>query len=166
VTALGALLRSARRARGWRLAEVAARVGYSVPMVSRWETGERPPPVAALPWLGAALGVPADALAHAASCDASEALERRAAPPVRPLVDGTTRYADDVAAQLFVLAHPGGAAHESVAEALGVTRQRVAQIEEVALRKLRLRMQIAGISAADVVGREHDAWLYAEGAEG
>jgi transcriptional regulator with XRE-family HTH domain len=165
MTALGALLRSARRARGWRLADVAARVGYSVPMVSKWETGAKAPPVAALPWLAAALGVPTDTLADAASADASAAIERRTAPAVRPLVDSATRYVDDPAARLFVAHFGDAASYEDVGEALGVSRERVRQIEEVALRKLRLGMRAAGITAADVVGREHDATLYAEGAE-
>jgi hypothetical protein len=55
------------------------------------------------------------------------------------LVDRTTPYAEDVAAQLFVATFPGpeGATLEAVAIAMGISRERVRQIEEKALRKLR-----------------------------
>jgi hypothetical protein len=55
------------------------------------------------------------------------------------LVDRTTPYEQDVAAQLFVATFPGpeGATLEVVALAMGISRERVRQIEEKALRKLR-----------------------------
>ena len=46
-------------------------------------------------------------------------------------------YEDDPWARQFVEAHPDGATLELVGEVLGITRERVRQIEEVALRKLR-----------------------------
>jgi hypothetical protein len=47
------------------------------------------------------------------------------------------QWEDDPWAQTFVEEHPGGATLEEVAEVLGVTRERVRQIESKALRKLR-----------------------------
>ncbi len=52
------------------------------------------------------------------------------------LVDKETRYQDDVACQLFVATFRGGATLDSIAEALGVSRERVRQIENDAKRKL------------------------------
>jgi DNA-directed RNA polymerase sigma subunit (sigma70/sigma32) len=53
------------------------------------------------------------------------------------VVSSSTRYEDDPAAQIFVSAFPEGAVWEAVGEALGVSRQRVIQIETQALRRLR-----------------------------
>lgn len=46
-------------------------------------------------------------------------------------------WTDDPWAQRFVEEHPGGATLSEVGGALGITRERVRQIEEVAMRKLR-----------------------------
>lgn len=46
-------------------------------------------------------------------------------------------WEDDLWAQAFVDAHPEGATLAEVAEALGLVRERVRQIEETALRKIR-----------------------------
>lgn len=62
------------------------------------------------------------------------------------LIDKTTRYENDVACQLFVSVFAGGATLEAIAEAIGVSRERVRQIEEEAIRKLRA----AGLSAFDL----------------
>ena len=53
-----------------------------------------------------------------------------------PLIDKTTPYERDVACQLFVATFAGGASLEAIALALGVSRERVRQIESEALRKL------------------------------
>ena len=53
------------------------------------------------------------------------------------IVSSTTRYEDDVVAQLVVEMYPDGVPGEVVGELLGITRQRVSQIEIRALRKLR-----------------------------
>jgi len=52
-------------------------------------------------------------------------------------VDRTTAYLRDEAAQRFVHDNPDGATLEEVAAALGVSRERVRQIEARAIRKLR-----------------------------
>lgn len=53
------------------------------------------------------------------------------------LVDRDTRYEKDVACQLFVATFRGGATLDSIAEAIGVSRERVRQIETEAIRKVR-----------------------------
>lgn len=53
------------------------------------------------------------------------------------IIDKHTRYEEDVACQLFVRTFPDGATLDSIAMALGVSRERVRQIEGDAKRKLR-----------------------------
>jgi hypothetical protein len=53
-----------------------------------------------------------------------------------PLVDRDTPYEDDVGCQLFVSTFRGGATLDAIAEAFGVSRERVRQIETEAVRKL------------------------------
>lgn len=53
------------------------------------------------------------------------------------IVDANTRYEEDPVAQTVVAMYPEGVPGEIVAELFGVTRQRVSQIEERALRKIR-----------------------------
>ena len=55
-------------------------------------------------------------------------------------------WEDDPGAQAFLASHPGGATLEEVAAALGVTRERVRQIEALALRKCRREAQRLGVS--------------------
>jgi len=52
------------------------------------------------------------------------------------IVNPTTRYEDDPAARLFVLMFPEGAHGDIVGEALGISHQRVSQIEKTAFRRL------------------------------
>lgn len=59
------------------------------------------------------------------------------------LVSHFTRYADDPAAQLFVAHFDGGATLEFVGAAFGISRERVRQIEEQAIAKLRRRLDLA-----------------------
>jgi hypothetical protein len=54
-----------------------------------------------------------------------------------PVVDKITPYQHDLAAQLFVATFRGGATLDSIAEAIGVSRERVRQIEVEAKEKLR-----------------------------
>ena len=61
------------------------------------------------------------------------------------LVDRVTPYEEDVAAQLFVAAFPGGATLEAVALAMGISRERVRQIEERALTSVR----VSGVARCD-----------------
>lgn len=62
------------------------------------------------------------------------------------VVDPGTRYEDDPAAQM--IASRGGSTLELVAEALGVSRERVRQIQADALRKLRAKP--GGLTAEDI----------------
>ena len=61
-------------------------------------------------------------------------------------------WEDDPGAQAFFAQHPGGATLEEVAAALGVTRERVRQIEEVALRKCRREAKRIGVPVAALLG--------------
>lgn len=61
-----------------------------------------------------------------------------------------TRFHDDADAMRFVDENPGGASLGEIARAFGLTRERVRQIESVALPKLRERLQRAGISREDL----------------
>lgn len=51
-------------------------------------------------------------------------------------------FALDPVAQAFVRKHPDGATLEEVGEAFGVSRERIRQIEEQALRHLRMRIAL------------------------
>lgn len=68
--------------------------------------------------------------------------------PQGSLVSHTTRFADDLAARM--IAARGGATLELCGAALGLTRERVRQIEEAARRKLEPRLRLAGVGAEDV----------------
>ena len=52
-----------------------------------------------------------------------------------------TRYADDVAAQLWVSAYPGGMGRDEVARLFSVSATRIGQIEAAALAKLRAELE-------------------------
>ncbi len=69
------------------------------------------------------------------ACDSLLA-EYLKAPRRRRLKTDRTPYEEDEACQKFVAAHPGGATLGEIAEYMGVTRERVRQIEFGALRKL------------------------------
>lgn len=56
----------------------------------------------------------------------------------------------DAQSQEFVETHLSGATLEEIGEELGLTRERVRQLEESALRKLLARMPIAGVTAERV----------------
>ena len=62
------------------------------------------------------------------------------------LVHPTSRYADDPAAQ--ILASRGGATLETVAAALGVSRERVRQIQTAAIAHIRARLPLVGLDAS------------------
>lgn len=65
-------------------------------------------------------------------------------------IDATTPFADDAEAQRLVAEHPDGMTLEQVGDVLGVTRERIRQIEAAALKSLRLRCALAGIEPEDV----------------
>lgn len=67
--------------------------------------------------------------------------------PGKPLIDKHTRYEDDYACRLFVHMNPRGQTLAVVGEALGVSRERVRQIEERALRKLQKRLDPEALAA-------------------
>lgn len=76
--------------------------------------------------------------------------QRVRAPSRSTTVHPSTPYALDVGAQRFVAEHPDGASLYEIAEAMGVSAERVRQIEEAALRGLRARAQLAGIEQSDL----------------
>lgn len=65
-------------------------------------------------------------------------------------IDSITRYEDDLAAQLFVWEHPDGADNQEIANLFGITRERVRQILDTALAKLRKRAAAFGIDPSDL----------------
>lgn len=65
-------------------------------------------------------------------------------------VHPTLPFARDPDAQRFVADHPDGATLEQVGDALGVTRERVRQLERTALGRLRKRAALAGIDPSDL----------------
>lgn len=67
------------------------------------------------------------------------------------LIDERTRYEDDERCRRVVEAHPDGMTLEEVSTHFGVTRERIRQIEERALRSLVMRCELAGISREDVI---------------
>lgn len=68
----------------------------------------------------------------------------RRAAAAGAIVHPSLRYEDDVACQLLVNAHPDGLTLDEVGRALGLTRERVRQIEAAALAKLRRRLAVLG----------------------
>lgn len=73
----------------------------------------------------------------------------------RALVDETTRYEDDVTCQVFVAMYPKGATLDMIGGVLSLSRERVRQIEAVALGKLLARCRAEGVdfpSEADGLG--------------
>lgn len=67
------------------------------------------------------------------------------------LVHPTSRYEADAAAQM--IASLGGVTLEFVACAMGVSRERVRQIQDRALVRLRARLPLVQIDVTDVGGR-------------
>lgn len=67
-----------------------------------------------------------------------------------PAIDALTRWEEDEIAQAVVALNPDGATLEQVGELIGVTRERVRQIEDKALAKLRARAASFGLTASDL----------------
>ena len=53
------------------------------------------------------------------------------------LIDDALDYESDSECQRFVADHPDGACLEEIAAIMGITRERVRQIENIAVRKIR-----------------------------
>ena len=64
---LGTVLRANRVARGWSQADLAARLGSSQSILSRWERGVLDPPLGSLAMLGDLLGLPIGRLVDSAT---------------------------------------------------------------------------------------------------
>jgi hypothetical protein len=65
------------------------------------------------------------------------------------LVDGRRRFADDQHAVSAVLCKPDGMEHHEIGDLVGVGRERIRQIEEAALRKLRVGMRLIDLLGVD-----------------
>lgn len=66
------------------------------------------------------------------------------------IVSSFTRYEDDVQAMIFVRDHPDGAELWMIGEYLGLTCERIRQIEYEALAKMRRTCERMGISKDDL----------------
>ncbi len=103
---VGAIVRAARVAAGWRQGELGRRCGYSASQISRWETGRSPlRDVAVLRSLAAALGlhpavlgVTPDTVGHTFGAAA------RRPPTVGAALSSTSQEEDDVRRRQFLLA--------------------------------------------------------------
>lgn len=67
----------------------------------------------------------------------------------KPLIDNETRYEDDFVCRVFVHMYPKGQTLAMVGEMLSLSRERVRQIEERALRKLRANVAALGLEAPE-----------------
>lgn len=85
---------------------------------------------------------PATSSSRSGRCEDCAGLYMRSPPGS---IDSTTPYTEDLACQRFVAKHPDGATLDEVGEMLGVTRERVRQIEAKALAHFRRRALIAGL---------------------
>lgn len=80
---------------------------------------------------------------------------RRSARARMQSIDDGVAFADDEVAVAFVNQHPDGATLEEVGNAFGLTRERVRQIEAVALRKLLEALGPEGVREFVVRRRRH-----------
>lgn len=89
-------------------------------------------------------------LSRARYCERCEGAHVTRARARGATVHPTMPFAEDQAAQDFVAAHPGGATLEVCGDALGITRERLRQIETKAIKSLRKRCRLVGITAEDL----------------
>jgi len=80
-------------------------------------------------------------------CDACYGVHDRRA---RALIDGTTPYDEDKRCQYVVEHHPHGLTLDQIGDLLGLTRERVRQIEAKALERLVKRMRLVGLDVEDL----------------
>ena len=78
----------------------------------------------------------------------------RGRPPLRATAAYTSRYADDVGAQRLVELHPDGVPLEVIGAHLGMSRERVRQIQDTALARIESALTRDGLDASDFA-----AWL-------
>ncbi len=67
------------------------------------------------------------------------------------LIDSITPYEGDARCQYVVQCHPDGLTLEEIGDLLGLTRERIRQIEHRALLNFRRRALLAGIREEDVL---------------
>lgn len=65
-------------------------------------------------------------------------------------IDPHTRYEDDLRCQAVVSAHPDGINNDQIGQLLGISRERVRQILDGAIARLRKRCELAGITEDEV----------------
>lgn len=74
----------------------------------------------------------------------------RGRPPAIGAIDQVTPYERDLRCRAIVREHPDGLSREAVGVLLGISDERVRQIEESALRAVEAQCQALGIGGADL----------------
>ncbi|MCC7541927.1 MAG: hypothetical protein IT379_37250 [Deltaproteobacteria bacterium] len=114
----GAAVIAAREARGWSRERLSVELGVGLSTVARIESLGHVPYARIQRSIRDMLGV-----------------ESRTASALDAIIDATTRYEDDIACR-YVVAHMAPCHLEVIGLLMGVTRERIRQIEAKALRKI------------------------------